>query len=395
MSKILLFIVASICSTNGQLVFKDETRTPFGDSIDKVATNLLREKYQSSQDKNIITSPLGVFTLLALYSPGTTGRAREEIIQAVGASTYNDLVTSYGSLSESLSRLDADNFVLKNKIYVSKQYSILSNFSSFAIRQFQSEVEKINFGNPQHAADVINDWAERETRHHIKNAVSGDTLDPSTAVALFNVMFFQGSWHLPFKRDETRDRKFYIDKKRTVQKSTMHLSEALFYKESKELEAEIIELPYKNKGGFRMLVVLPKQIDGLPRVLENVRKHGLLKDAYSLEATYIDFSMPKFTIESTLDLNELLPKIGVRSIFTEPAPNIVKKSKVVVSKAFQKALIIVDEEGPTAGASTGSVDISLCSHCRGRVALQVRVDHPFLFAVLQQDKIAFVGTYTH
>nr|WJJ70398.1 venom protein U-MPTX.14-33 [Megalopyge opercularis] len=394
MSKILLFIVVSICSTNGQFLRKDGTRTPFGDSIDKVATNLLREKYESSQDKNIITSPIGVFTLLALYSTGTIGPARDEIVKAVGASTYDKLVSSYGSLSKDLSRLDANNFSLKNKIYVSTKYSILPSFSNFAIRQFQSEVEKINFGDPKHAA-IINSWAERVTRRNIKNVVSGDTLDTLTAVALFNIIFFQGRWQLPFKSDETRDRKFYIDKKTTVQKPMMQLSEILFYKESRELEAEIIELPYKGEGEFRMIVVLPKEIDGLPRVLENVRKHGLLKDAYSLEATSIEFSMPKFTIESTLDLNELLPKIGVRSIFKDPAPRIVKDSGVLVSKAFQKAIIKVDEEGPTAGASTGPVEISLCKGCRGRVGVRVGVDHPFLFAILQQDKIALVGTYTH
>ncbi|KOB65662.1 Chymotrypsin inhibitor CI-8A [Operophtera brumata] len=92
----------------------------------------------------------------------------------------------------------------------------------------------------------------------------------------------------------------------------------------------MVELPYK-EDGFRMVVVLPNEVDGLPLVLEKAAQKGLMDDVFNLSPSGrdVNFQIPKFEIETKLDLNELLPK------------------------AFQEAFVKVDEEGATAGAFTG------------------------------------------
>lgn len=73
----------------------------------------------------------------------------------------------------------------------------------------------------------------------------------------------------------------------------------------------MIELPYKEKG-FRMVVVLPNEVDGLSSVLEKASEKGLLNDVFRLSpaGTEVDLDIPKFDIKSKLDFNEILPKVG-------------------------------------------------------------------------------------
>lgn len=73
----------------------------------------------------------------------------------------------------------------------------------------------------------------------------------------------------------------------------------------------MIELPYKEKG-FRMVVVLPNEVDGLPSVLEKAAEKGLLNDVFRLSpaGSDVDLDMPKFDIKSKLDFNVILPKVS-------------------------------------------------------------------------------------
>lgn len=73
---------------------------------------------------------------------------------------------------------------------------------------------------------------------------------------------------------------------------------------------QLVELPYK-EDGFRMVIVLPNEIDGLSSVIEKASEKGLLEDVFKLQPSGRDVNLhlPKFEIKTKLDLNELLPKV--------------------------------------------------------------------------------------
>ena len=47
--------------------------------------------YETSSDKNVVASPLGVFTLLTLYAAGSEGETREEIMKLLGYTDYTEI----------------------------------------------------------------------------------------------------------------------------------------------------------------------------------------------------------------------------------------------------------------------------------------------------------------
>ncbi|CAB3229086.1 unnamed protein product [Arctia plantaginis] len=372
----------------------DYQRTSLGDGIDVSTMKVLKATYDASADKNIVSSPLGLMTLLSLYNLGAGSGAKSEITSFLGGTDFQKTFDSYRELNARFSEMNPDYLTVANKISVSKQYTLNEMFAASA-RAYRSEFDSVDFTKPEEAAAAINKWAAEKTKGHITEPVSKDALTPDVVAALFNVIYFNGHWHVPFKAEETKDKDFHVSRDNVIKKPMMHLLQSLYYTESEQLGAKMLELPYKEKG-FRMVVVLPNEVDGLPSVLEKAAEKGLLSDVFKLNPAGrdVDLDMPKFDIRTKIDFNDILPKVGVSKIFREDAPGIVKGVPVKLSKAFQEAFIKVNEEGATAGAFTGLIAVPASSNSRPPPPMKFTVDHPFLYAILYEDKILFAGTYS-
>jgi len=110
-----------------------------------------------------------------------------------------------------------------------------------------------------------------------------------------------------------------------------------------------------------MLILLPNEIDGLKAMeekLQNSNYSDIAEITRRLRKRKVNISMPKFKIQSTIDLKEPLQELGVGSIFTDranflgiPAPE--ENVSLKVSEAKTKVFIQCDEEGSEAAAATG------------------------------------------
>ncbi|CAB3229085.1 unnamed protein product [Arctia plantaginis] len=398
MDKLLVFtVLCCACVTMADYSIYYPTnyeRTNLGDNIDSSTMLVLKATYENEEEKNIVSSPLSVMMLLSLYNLGTGPDAKEEIRKFLGESEERNASHSFQELNTQFSKIDPDQLTVAEIITVSDLYTLDENFAATA-RDYRCELETLNFRKPEEAAAEINKWAGEKTKGHIKDPVSKDTLTEDTVVALFNVIYFAGHWHVPFKAEETKEKDFHVSRDSVVKKPMMHLLQSLYYYDSERLGAKLIELPYKEKG-FRMIVVLPNEVDGLSSVVEKAANQGLLSAVFNLRPSGcdVDLDMPKFDIRSKIDFNKILPKVGVSELFNEGAEGIVKEAAVKVSKVFQEAFIKVDEEGATAGAFTGAVAIPMSSWSEPPPPIKFTVDHPFLYAIMYEDKILFAGTYS-
>ena len=122
------------------------------------------------------------------------------------------------------------------------------------------------------------------------------------------------------------------------------------YNESADFQA--ISLPYC-KDGLKMTVLLPKaDLVSFEASLTATKLKQIFTDMRN--AREVNFQMPKFTIESELDLKEVFEKLGVGHVFTAASDdysNLTNES-VFLSMARHKAKIEVNEEGTVAAAAT-------------------------------------------
>ncbi|KAL0840633.1 hypothetical protein ABMA28_015832 [Loxostege sticticalis] len=339
--------------------------------------------------KNLICSPISALLPLGKLVFGTErGKVRNELLDAIGY-TKKKVKRRLRSLISKLKYLPGVTLSIFSTLYISQSQQLRRKFIKTTMSVFKSTCEKLDFTRPAESASVINRKVSEATNGKITKIIGAGDISPSTSLILVNAIYFSGLWKKPFKDVSVGD----FHSPTGVRKVPMMKRKGEYnYVRSETLRAQIIEIPYKgNKASF--VIVLPFAQNGLTLLLRQLKvAPNLLNQAMTgmTESTVL-LTMPKFRIESELNLNVLYEHIGVRSIFLSDRSGlkrIVNNQKVFVSRAVQKAYIEVTEKGTEAAAAT-AVHLMMSA-----MPVMFTADRPFLFFVKADKYQLFAGIYT-
>ncbi|KAL0895786.1 hypothetical protein ABMA27_011831 [Loxostege sticticalis] len=348
------------------------------------------------KSKSVVSSPLSAEILLALLTLGTTDPAHTELLTSLGIPDDESIRSGFALVTEKLKSIKGVTLNVANKVYVMKgDYDLHSELKQDAIKVFDADFESVDFNAAAAAASLINKWVEAKTNNRIKDLISPDSLDGLTRLVLVNAIYFKGTWAKQFDKHNTMDQPFHVTPSSTIQVPMMYKEDDFRYGESEALNAQLLEMNYVG-GEASMLVVLPRKVDGLNGVLKKLADgYDLLADVEkNMYSTKVQVTIPKFKIETEIDLNDLLPKLGIKAIFEQSTSGLTKvlncDEPLYVSKAVQKAFIEVNEEGAEAAAATGAV-------VRTRRAAvfkeQFIADRPALWCILVNRQPLILASY--
>lgn len=328
---------------------------------------------------NLFFSPLSLHTALAMLYLGSEGRTRVEFGQGLRLGNLEDeaLKNGYQGLSEQLKSNDSSLILdIANKIFMAQDFSIKEGYSNDVARYFQSSIEKVNFGESEKARNTINGWVEEKTNHKIRDLLPPDAINNAVRTVLVNAIYFKGTWKTEFNKDSTRDGIFYGENGNKTAK-LMYVHSEFRYSDSSELGAQILELPYKGTPEISMIIILPHRGTPLSEVENKLASFNL--DTIQWNKVKVHVTIPKFKIEQVIDLNGVLEKMGLRSIFRVGADfSLMADEPVVVSKAIQKAFIEVNEEGSEAAAASAVIHTLSLGPSR-KSPEYFEADRPFIF----------------
>lgn len=85
---------------------------------------------------------------------------------------------------------------------------------------------------------------------------------------------------------------------------------------------QLLEMPYVGEEAS-MLIVLPNEIEGLDGVLSKLASgFDLMSEIGKMYRTKVQVTIPKFKIETEIDLTEVLPKVCILFNYSSlPAPS--------------------------------------------------------------------------
>ncbi|XP_023951359.2 antichymotrypsin-2 isoform X4 [Bicyclus anynana] len=367
------------------------------DGNNKFTTNMFKEVAKANPDKSMVISAFSVLTPLAQLALASVGESHDQLLDAIGMP--NDNVTKeVFSLANTRVRSIKD-VILKqaSKIYVAKGFELNTDFASVTKQTFDSEVQNIDFTLSQSAANEMNTWVEQQTNNRIKDLVDPDNLNSDTRAVLLNAIYFKGEWEAKFDKELTRERDFHVNNKITKKVPMMYRRGDYKYGESAELNSLILSMPYKG-GETSLVIVLPNEIEGIVQLKEKLNDPKVLDNALAnLYEREVDVYLPKFKIETTTDLKDILKKMHVDNMFSAQKArlnNLLKnmEDNLYIDSATQKAFIEVNEEGAEAGAANVFTVVGLSAFIP-KQPVQFRADHPFLFFLLDNTNILFNGIY--
>ncbi|KAM6912916.1 protein Z-dependent protease inhibitor [Xenentodon cancila] len=354
------------------------------------AMNLYR-KISSYHDKNIFFSPLSISTTFAALLMASGGITYQEIMEGLNlgqletADQPEHIPKLFQLLNENMAQNGSLRVDQNMALFIRQQFEVKKTFEDNMKTFFHADVKNVNFSDTRESISYINEYIKQKTQNKITEMIS--SLAEMTQLLLINTIFFQGAWDMPFNPNLTKDGSFHIDNYNIVQVPMM-FKEAKFYTmEDIPLGARVLKLPYQE--GVSMLILLPNKDRDYTVIDEEITAKRFLSWTKLLRKTKLEVTVPKFKMDRSYSLHNILPNMGMVSLFSSSA-NLTRLSQgkgLMVSEVLHKAVIEVDETGTTAAAGTtvGIIPYSL--------PRMFTVNRPFFFFIYHEEtnSLLFMG----
>ena len=149
------------------------------------------------------------------------------------------------------------------------------SFLSLVQSDYAAGFHQVDFRTaPDAVRGDINHWIEKQTNDKIKDMLGPGSITPITRLVLTNAIYFKGSWVNPFQQRATQPDAFHVTPSQSVQAPFMHRTGDYQYLDGGTFQA--IELPYQGDD-LSMVILLPRQIDGLPALEQSFTDAALTR----------------------------------------------------------------------------------------------------------------------
>jgi len=305
---------------------------------------------------NLVLSPDSIAAALAMTGTGAVGRTAEEIARTLhlkGPSALpivGDLQRAIvaGQTAAAAGDPEPPTLEIANGLFLQQGLPFQPPFLSGTLQRFGAVPETVDFdGDPTGAVNAINSWVSERTRGLIPQIL--DSLPEEMALALTNAVYLDADWEHPFRESNTRPGVFHkATGKATV--DFMHQTETLPYGAGPGYRA--VALPYRSSP-LSLLIVLPVQ-QRLGALQHRLDGKSLGRVARGLSARPVILSVPRFHLNTNVELKGALKRLGMPTAFSEAANFSRITTAVPLKIAFVKhvADFTVDEGGTVAAAAT-------------------------------------------
>uniref|UniRef100_H2Z1K4 Serpin domain-containing protein n=1 Tax=Ciona savignyi TaxID=51511 RepID=H2Z1K4_CIOSA len=350
--------------------------------------NLYKQLIVESNMKNVMFSPVSISAALAMTNLGAKGKTAEQISDAFFFNKIEDgrFHSAFGELHGLMFDKASGNVTVKssNRVFANKQRKILEDYKN-ALTVYGAKVESMDFTSASDAVSHINKWASDATEGKISSMLADDAINGNTALIVANAVYFRGNWHSKFIESQTDRRAFYVSHYKVVETPFMFQRGQFKYAYIHDLTLQIVEMDYAGKD-YSMVLLMPENFD-LAKVEEQLNHANLTKWLAKLKYKSVDLTVPKFSLEETIHLHEVLPKMGVTDVFDRKLcdlSGISKSSDLSVDQIIHKTVLEVFENGGDVLAERAEAN-----RTPGNDRTLFYADHPFLVIVRGRAKNAF------
>ncbi|KAJ6631755.1 Serpin I2 [Pseudolycoriella hygida] len=354
------------------------------DPITDFAWSLFKGSKISNPIGNLIICPILVQLLLSQIETAAAGNTKEEISSVIRNVDPRLLSNLVHSIKATRYRNELN---LASAIFSARQIRLNNTF----IQESKSRdvgIQAVDFDNTNEALYIINNWISSATKNQIRNLFQPDHLY-GLRVLLTNTMYFRGIWK-SFFNDTLFDR-FDTTEKLSKGVTFMKKIEKLRGNEFESIggvKGTWVELPYEGNE-FSMVLILPEVRHSLDYLIRQLTTTDIMNIIGQLEEPYkrlVHLKIPKFSIQSSFSLTNVLLKMGLVDLFTTQSqlPYFANNHEpVTVSDILQHTVLNVDEYGTVASsaASVSVVTLSLDGTPRELVFV---ANQPFLSIIVDK-----------
>lgn len=345
--------------------------------------NVLKE---AKEGENVLVSPLSAITALYMTyfgAEGDTGKQMGNVLGKGMESYLNDYATN-------LPQGEAYKVNLANGIWFKNvpQLHVKEKFLQYNKNFFQASAYQAPFNND--TLEEINAWVTEQTDGMITQIL--DEITERDVIFLINALSFDAEWQNIYQQHEVWNDIFTTESGEEQLVSMLHSNEQLYLED--ELATGFVKY-YKDQK-YAFVALLPKDGVSVAEYVEGLTAEHLKELLCNPEHATVEVTLPKFTTEYSVTLNEILTRMGMPDAFSETDADFSRmatydNANIYISKVLQKTFISVDERGTRAGAATA---VAMANKLMIRDTKVVNLNRPFVYLLVEceHNEPLFIGT---
>lgn len=344
-----------------------------------------------TEGENSLISPLSVMLALAMTANGAAGETLAQMEAVLGREIPLDelnryLLTYAGSLpADKKYRVNIANSIWfrddENRLQVREEF-LQKNAGYFKAQAYKSPFDGQTLKD-------INSWVEEKTEGMIDEIL--DEILEDAVMYLINAMVFEAEWENIYKTHEISPGEFKGEDGKTYPVEFMTSEENLYLEDNST--TGFIK-PYAGNQ-YSFVALLPREgtkVQDFAASLSGEKFLDILKGASREE---VHATLPKFTYEYEVVMNEVLEAMGMPDAFSPRAADFSllgqsSRGNIFIGEVLHKTFIAVDEKGTKAGAVT-KVEMRDEAYMETKI---VTLDRPFVYAIVDNTTglPLFIGT---
>ncbi|MFB7126898.1 serpin family protein [Kitasatospora sp. NPDC056273] len=333
---------------------------------------------------NLVVSPSGLATLLAMLLPGARGATAGELAKALHTELDPlQYALATGALNRPVPATDRLTLRRSDDLWTQQGLAVEPGYLADLAAAFDTGVHQADFAkDPDGARKTVNAAVEKATDGRIKDLFGRDAITPSTRLVLTDALYLKARWAAAFKPSHTADRPFHkLDGSTPAVPTMAQTGEFKYADGSGGILGEpwqAVELPYAD-GALVMDLIVPAQ-GGFAAFAKGLDQPQLDRVLGALAERPVDLRLPRFRFGTSKELTPALRSLGVSSAFDKADLTGIAKEPLVVGTVVQKATVEVDEEGTVAAAGSGA-GVEAAAAPNADRPVQLYLDRPFLFLI--------------
>ena len=379
-----------------------EADAAFKEALCRLSAGLFIRLYDGAKDKNLLISPLSVLTALTMTGNGAAGKTLAEMEQVLcgGAFSMEEMDAYLHSFLNRLPSEAGSRFCFADSIWFrdAEGFTVRKDFLQKNVDYLGADVYKAPFDAG--TLRDINQWVELKTEGMIPKIL--EELYESDRMVLVNALVFDALWEHELTDpagDPDAKPGSFTERDGNVREAYLLRGEEETYLEDGSCTGFM--KAYRGDR-YRFAALLPKEgtdIDSFVSSLSGEKLAALLAGEQKVK-TFI--SLPAFSGDSDLLLNDALIGLGMRLAFTGEGGfpdggfgGISADEPLCISRVLHRTHIELNSAGTKAAAATAVV-------MRKNAAVMedtktVCLDRPFVYFIIDTETRLplFMGTLTH
>lgn len=339
------------------------------------------QKFIGEGDGNRVYSPVNLYIAFSMLSGCASGEAKNQLLTLLGADETLAAANAKALFDRNYVDDGSGKCVLANSLWLNNKLSYRSERINALAAQYYAYVFSGDTAAPQYT-EALQNWVNLMTGGLLTEAARGLRLEPETAAALVSTLYFKANWAQQFDEARTLPDVFHAVGG-NEEAPFMHESGVQAHYTGKRFTA--VELPFENMGSMVFLLpdegVSPEALLSQDDVWEFLGSRTGVKRKDCL----VNLSIPKFDVQSDLELADALQALGVTGIFNadEKPFAALTDGEAAVSRVKHAARVKTDESGCEAAAFTAIMLTG--SAMPPEESVDFTLDRPFLFAITGLD----------